>query len=229
MEYKGDYQDQKLFRFLIYSLAIHILIFILGLVFVFYSKEKPIEAPQIIQLVSEEKPKIRPIQPKVLPPEPEEVPQETPPPTEEPISPADTPEPPKKTEPKPLPKTDSVVPSVEPAKPAPPPPEHQMYMAESADPRLAFWIKRVKKIMESRWNPPRGLGILGVVEIKIAFSVNREGQILKPRISASSGNRDLDNFALETVVRVAKLPPIPPNFTEKDELDIAFSFAYAGE
>ena len=98
-------------------------------------------APQVIQLVPLEKPKIRPIRPKVKPPEPPKEEIKKPPPKKDPIAPKKVvkKEPPKK-DPKPLP-PDTVPTEEVDDTPPPPPPEPQLIMAEISDPRLSFWIR----------------------------------------------------------------------------------------
>ncbi len=105
----------------------------------------------------------------------------------------------------------------------------KMVMQESGDPRLRFWAARVVRIFKREWNPPRGFGIFGLTEIKIDFTVERSGKIRSPRIASSSGNGDLDQVAQNVVERVGKLPPIPPNYREKDRLTLGMIFKYQGD
>jgi len=105
----------------------------------------------------------------------------------------------------------------------------RMVMSELSDPRLRFWGKRVKKIIQTRWNPPGGISILGEPEVAVLFTVVRSGQIKNIRIGQSSGNTDLDGFAVNTVERVGNVPPIPPNNRDKDEFIIRYIFPYSGE
>ncbi len=105
----------------------------------------------------------------------------------------------------------------------------KMVMKEIGDPRLRLWCRRVQKIIQTRWHPPRGIGIFGQAAVAVDFTVLKSGQINNPGIGKTSGNRDLDGFAVNTIERVGKLPPFPPNYREKDELSVQFIFHYAGE
>ncbi len=105
----------------------------------------------------------------------------------------------------------------------------RMLMAEMSDPRLKNWLRRVKKIIDTRWNPPGGIGIIGYKEASIDFKVNRSGVISDVAIGGSSGNNDLDDIALNTILRVGHLPSIPLNYRDKDILSIRFQFPYSGD
>jgi hypothetical protein len=47
-------------------------------------------------------------------------------------------------------------------------------------------------------------------------------------MGVSSGNSMLDGFALDVVERVGQLPPIPPNYREKEELSVKVVLPYTG-
>jgi TonB family protein len=49
------------------------------------------------------------------------------------------------------------------------------------------------------------------------------------KIGISSGNKNLDQIAVSTIMRVGHLPPIPPNYKDKDEIRLRVEFEYAGQ
>jgi len=221
-----NHPKQSLGKWAAFSIALHILV-CLGLI---YGPQlfppPPTAKVALVQLVSLEKPRIRVQQPKIQPPEPPvQPPTETQVPTTLPEAPVQN----TTQEPKPQKKlpTDTLVPAV--SSPAEQAQEPLLQMAELGDPRLSFWIKRVKQKMVSYWNPPGGLPVSGTLEVKVFFVVNRAGKILEPAVQTSSQNRQLDQFALESVQRVETLPPIPPHYKDKDELGVVFTFSYTGQ
>ena len=104
----------------------------------------------------------------------------------------------------------------------------QMVMEDLTDPRLKFWLRRVLRKVQSRWNPPVGFGITGSAMVQINFVVDRSGNIKNIRVGVSSGNTGLDEEGMRTLMRVKRLPPIPPNYRDKDELSIGFKLPYIG-
>ncbi len=188
-------------------------------------------AVPIFEIVSLEKPKLRPLRPKVVqPPEP-------PPPEPEPVRPPDapklTPKPtnavqPKKPEPKVVKevedKTEPVKERVEEQQVLQP----QVAMSVPQDPRLSLWAARVKKKVDQLWNPPAGIDIAGNVKAVITFKVARDGTILSVSVSLASGSSVLDDLALMTIKRLETVPPIPENFPN-DELEVGCEFPYKGQ
>jgi len=97
-----------------------------------------------------------------------------------------------------------------------------------ADPRLAFWASRVKKRVESLWNPPVGIEIAGTAKTVVAFQVARDGTISEIAVTQGSGNSMLDELAERTIQRLERVPPIPENFPE-DALQVSYEFVYNGQ
>lgn len=186
----------------------------------------------IFEIVSLEKPKLRPLTPKVQPP------PEPPPPEPEPVKPPDAPKltteptkavnPIKKPEPKVVKEDDD---KNKPVKEAPVEQQvlqPQVQMSVPQDPRLSLWAARVKKKVDQLWNPPSGIDILGKVKVVVTFKVTREGTIVSANVSASSGSSSLDDLALMTIKRLETVPPIPENFPN-DELEVGCEFPYQGQ
>lgn len=211
-----------LVSFLLHALAI----LFLGMTALLAPK-RPSTVP-VFELVSLEKPKLRPLTPKAPPP------PEPPPPEPEPVKPPEapklTPKPdkavvPKKPEPKVVkePEPDPLpVKEVVPEQQVLP----QVVAHVPADPRLSQWAARVKKKAETLWNPPTGLDILGPVKTIVSFSVTRDGIVQDPSVSTGSGNADLDELALRTIQRMEHVPPIPENYPE-DLIQVSYEFIYS--
>lgn len=188
-------------------------------------------AVPVFELVSMEKPKLRPLQPKVQPP------PEPPPPEPEEVRPPEatklTPTPtnavqPKKPEPKIVKevedKTKPVKEEIQEQQVLQP----QVAMTVPQDPRLSLWAARVKKKVDQLWNPPTGIDIVGKVKAVVTFKVARDGSIVSANISEASGSSTLDDLALMTIKRLENVPPIPENFPN-DELEVGCEFPYQGQ
>jgi protein TonB len=191
----------------------------------FAPKPKPVVA--VFELVSAERPKLRPLAPKT----PEPPPVEKPPESRPPEAPALTPKPKN-----PVPAT-----KPEPKVARPTPPDTTLPVKEVArensspvqvenspsDPRLAFWAGRVKKLVESRWNPPSGVDAQNGAKTVISFEVQRNGEIEDVSVKQSSGSVLLDDLAKRTIQRLEKVAPIPDNFPG-DLLKVSYEFIYNG-
>ena len=155
----------------------------------------------------------------------------------EPVRPPDapklTPKPTKAVDPKPKPEPKAVKEPDE-AKPLKDVVLEQQVLAPQivshvpADPRLSFWANRVKKSAELLWKPPAGIDILGTAKAVISFKVTREGTIQDVQVASGSGNSDLDELAMQTIVRLGHTPPIPENFPE-EIIQVSYEFLYSGQ
>ena len=186
----------------------------------------------VFELVSAERPKLRPIAPKTPETPPEKSPESRPP-----EAPAPTPKPkPKPNRPTPAKPEPKVVRPVLPDTTLP----VKDVARENAsltttlvanlptDPRLAFWAGRAKKMVESRWNPPAGIDVPRRVKTVVSFEVARSGEITSVTVTAGSGNALLDDLAKRTIQRVERVAPIPENFPG-DLLKVSYEFIYNGD
>ena len=222
-------QDPREYRMqvmLLASLLLHAVSICIFLIYPLFFKSDPIKIP-ILTMVQIEKPKVTLRKQKTIEPKTKEKP------TEKKDAPKITNKPKTVTPPKEVPREVKKDPDTTEVKQVVQQPvkdmKPRMVMEDMTDPRLAMWIRMVSKIIQTHWHPPRGIGILGQAEVTIEFTVVRPGQIKNTGVGKTSGNGDLDNFALNTVERIGKLPPIPPNFREKNELDVQFVFHYTGD
>lgn len=182
----------------------------------------------VFELVSVDRPKLRPLAPKT-----NQAPPETPAEARPPEAPALTPKPaPKPVAPKPQPKSVQTTPPSDPALPVKDVvrenTSHNLTVSGTpSNPQLAFWASRTKKLVEQRWNPPQGLEVPGKAKTVVTFEVARSGKIGAVTIAESSGNTLLDDLARRTILRLEQVPPIPENFPG-DLLKVSYEFIYHG-
>ena len=148
--------------------------------------------------------------------EPQQPPVEQPPPTEEttPAVPEPVPTPPPEAAQEPPP-SDVSIPTAPPsvAEPAAEPAGPALgRLAEPSSARVARWEQSlVAQIERFKRYPPQAEGRFGVV--RVAFSIDRDGRLLRARIITGSGSAILDDEALAIIRRAAPFPiprPVSP-------------------
>lgn len=191
---------------------------------------KPKRVVAVFELVSAERPKLRPLAPK----DPE-------PPVEKPPEPTRAPEAPALTS-KPKNPVSASKPEPKVTRPAPPDPtlpvkevpqensnNNPVQVSNApADPRLASWAGRVKRLVEQKWNPPSGVGAENGAKTVISFEVQRDGNIENVTVKQSSGTQLLDDLAKRTIQRLERVAPIPESFPG-DLLKVSYEFIYNGD
>lgn len=90
---------------------------------------------------------------------------------------------------------------------------------------LGPWGNRVVAIVRSNWIIPvaADLGLKGVVSI--AFEVDRNGNILNPKVTSPSGTSSFDQAALNALRASNPFPPLPADFP-RQTLAAVFRFYY---
>jgi len=182
----------------------------------------------VFELVSVERPKLRPIAPKTPEPPAEKPPESRPPeaprltPTPQPTKAAPKPEP--KTPPRPAP-VDTALPVRETTQASASLTSTTIVADIPSDPRLGLWAGRVKRLVEQRWNPPTGIDVAARTKTVVAFEVARDGGVSGVEVSAPSGNALLDDLARRTIQRLERVPPIPENFPG-ESLKVKYEFIY---
>lgn len=68
------------------------------------------------------------------------------------------------------------------------------------------YIHQAKAIIQSRWDPPKGLEHKRTVAV---FTIQRDGTITDSEIIESSGVESLDKAALAALAKASPLPPLP--------------------
>jgi TonB family protein len=105
------------------------------------------------------------------------------------------------------------------AKPQQPPPPTT---APQAQVDYGAYMARLERSIKKSWHPPRGKSDLKSV---VLFSVHRSGRISDVRIKKSSGDREFDRGALNTLEAMTTVEPLPQG-TQFEKVDINFTFDY---
>ncbi|MDR1085364.1 MAG: energy transducer TonB [Deltaproteobacteria bacterium] len=77
--------------------------------------------------------------------------------------------------------------------------------------RMNAYITQIqRKLNRYKKYPPeaKSQGLIG--QVKVSFVVDREGQVISPRLVESSGYRSLDNEVMALLKRISPVPAIPP-------------------
>ncbi len=173
-----------------------------------------------------EEPQPPPPPPRVEPPPPEPPPPEPPPPEPEQDA-EDVPvlvEKKKKVEKKPQPKSQPKPPP--PSPPAPPPKRvgspfgnplgastNQATLGvEDPNFTYGYYLDRVVAVISSNWMRP----IMGNLEARFHFRIQRDGTITELRLTASSSSSEFDTAAMRAVSASSPLPPLPKGYSEGD-------------
>jgi protein TonB len=210
------------------SIAIHLAVLMGVAAYMVFPPERDVTVPVFEIVDFNERPKLRPLKPKAPPPPPD---APKPPDVEAPEAPKLTSNPEPKPKPPPEPKVvkqerDTTKP-VENLDPVVEEMTTTIVSNVPSDPRLSFWARRVKKKVETLWNPPSGVDVKGTAKAIIAFTVQRDGTVKDPELVEGTGNGMLDDLALRTIQRVENTPPIPDNYPD-DELRVSYEFIYQG-
>jgi protein TonB len=85
---------------------------------------------------------------------------------------------------------------------------------EGGDSAFAWYRASVTAALYSQWRQPVLPNLREPLEVAIAFEIRRDGGVLGPRISQTSGVPSLDRSALRAVADASPLPPLPRNWRE---------------
>lgn len=91
---------------------------------------------------------------------------------------------------------------------------------------LASYLAKVRQLLEKHKRYPREARRRwqeGVVVL--SFTINRNGEITHPKVTHSSGHRALDEAARETLRRLSRFPPFPPQL-QRSQLAIKVPLAF---
>lgn len=90
---------------------------------------------------------------------------------------------------------------------------------------MAFWLSRVKFLVEQNWRAPEGLS--GVQQMpEVVFQVARDGRPSMVQLKVKSGNASLDRIALRAVQAVSTFPPVPDAWPE-DKVVVRYVLQYS--
>lgn len=81
---------------------------------------------------------------------------------------------------------------------------------EGLDPAFAWYRAAVTQALYARWQRPIVDGLTGPIDVRVAFEIQRDGQVHDLRIEQTSGVPVLDRSALRAVSEASPLPQLPP-------------------
>jgi protein TonB len=82
--------------------------------------------------------------------------------------------------------------------------------------RFNAYITQIqRKLNRYKKYPPeaKSQGVVG--QVKVSFSIDKEGQVTSPRLVESSGSRALDNEVMALLKRISPVPAIPPELNRQ--------------
>lgn len=82
------------------------------------------------------------------------------------------------------------------------------------------YIQQVQRLFRNQWHPPKSLESRNV---SVSFAIACNGQILRPKILATSGVEAVDLAALDALKRSAPLPSLPETFQGR-YVNVQFEF-----
>ncbi|MBS2010399.1 MAG: TonB C-terminal domain-containing protein [Cyanobacteria bacterium SZAS TMP-1] len=86
---------------------------------------------------------------------------------------------------------------------------------------FAPYMATMKKTIQGKWSPPKGLDQKTVVAV---FSIQRDGRIVEPEIVESSGNPTIDQSALKALADASPLGPLPKGAPKKVQIRYKFDW-----
>jgi protein TonB len=96
---------------------------------------------------------------------------------------------------------------------------------EDQDFNYVWYGRIIKRKVANGWYPPyvARMGLTG--RTVVTFKIQRDGTVNEIKLNESSGNRSLDQAALNAVQSVGRLPKLPEDY-QRDNLGVIFSFWY---
>ena len=84
------------------------------------------------------------------------------------------------------------------------------------------YMANVQNKIRSNWTPPEGDKSRKVV---LLFKVGRDGRILNHSVYHSSGDKTMDDAAIEALLKSQPFEPLPDEFSD-GSVDVQFTFDY---
>lgn len=97
---------------------------------------------------------------------------------------------------------------------------------ETADPRYAPYLQKVRRRIAENWKEPAGAtGEPEVGSVMVEFSLDRQGLLVAVSVARSSGGRSLDRAAASAVKDAAPYDPFSPEM-EEENITVRALFLY---
>ena len=84
-------------------------------------------------------------------------------------------------------------------------------------------MRSLKQGIKRNWIPPKDINTVTSSQIKVAFTIAKDGRLWDPKIILSSGNKKLDQSALKAVKLSHPFAPLPKEF---DDYSIPVEFVF---
>lgn len=96
----------------------------------------------------------------------------------------------------------------------------QGQQASSANPEFQPYLIEMHKQISGKWNPPP---VNKDSEVVLKFTILKNGHVINEEVAQSSGNKEIDDSALEALRKSSPLPPLPLSFP-RDDVTVNFNF-----
>ena len=84
------------------------------------------------------------------------------------------------------------------------------------------YMSDIQQKIKDNWDPVKTDKSKKVI---LLFKVYKDGKVTDIKVKKSSGNEEMDNSAIEAVIKSSPLPPLPKDY-KLDDVDILFNFDY---
>ena len=92
---------------------------------------------------------------------------------------------------------------------------------------IAEYMKNMQKSIKEHWQP---VELTQFETSTVSYRIHKDGKITNVKVRKSSGSKQLNRAAINTIKSIKKLPPLPKAIqTEKDYIEIDFDFNYGGK
>lgn len=90
----------------------------------------------------------------------------------------------------------------------------------SASPEFQPYLEEMHRQISGKWQPP---AVNKDSEVILRFTIKKNGYVVDEQIAQSSGDKAVDESALEALRKASPLPPLPLSFP-KDSVTVNFNF-----
>jgi TonB family protein len=99
--------------------------------------------------------------------------------------------------------------------------EKEEGQGENPEVDFAPYMTTMKKTIQGKWGPPKGLDQKTVVAV---FSIQKDGSIVDSEIVQSSGNATIDQSALKALADASPLAPLPKGAPKRVQIRYKFDW-----
>lgn len=87
---------------------------------------------------------------------------------------------------------------------------------------FSSYMRDMQKNIKINWNPPK---LTKNTSVTLVYTIGKNGELLSYAVYKSSGNKEMDNSAIEALKATAPFKPLPAAFS-KSSVDVKFTFDY---